>query len=409
MFRHRLFYIISIWLVLTQTFPPINLFFPFGEAIKFIAFVVISLVLFQSLLTRRSVAALLVYGLMVFVYYLMGNAFFDTINSVLTVIPVMLSGLLIAEYALKYDKEYKYSKMIIITVLLCNVIMCFLTIPQIMLNPNIVRTSSREDYSDLTLFYWIIQYTTVHGLPILFAPLTFFCRRSFHKNKFLFFLLLFVILLLFYVVFKSNAATAFLMSAIMIIVGYLFNNEIINKKLVIRLIAVGLFGLLIMQPFVMEPILNTVQNYMDPSGASYYRIEDIKNSIVYGDVDGDLGTRQDLYSSSFDLFLSSPLWGTSSPQFVSRHTWIIDRLAVFGLLFIIPLVLVFVSIFKSVYPTLRHTKVIYICGFSCLVLMLFLKNDFGQGTWLYGFGYLPLLCRYIDYVDDDNKLRQVRP
>jgi len=148
---------------------------------------------------------------------------------------------------------------------------------------------------------------------------------------------------------------------------------------------------------------------MDPSGASYYRIEDIKNSIVYGDVDGDLGTRQNLYSSSFDLFLSSPLWGTSSPHFVSRHTWIIDRLAVFGLLFIIPLVLVFVSIFKSVYPTLRHTKVIYICCFSCLVLMLFLKNDFGQGTWLYGFGYLPLLCRYIDYVDDNNKLRQVRP
>ena len=400
MFKHWVILIVTIWLVLTQTFPPINLVLSFGDTIKFVVFVVIALILFPSLLTKRSVVALFIYTAIAFIYHLSGNAFFDTINSIVTVIPVMLSGLLIAEYALKYDKTYMYSRIIIITVILCNVIMCLLSIPQIMQDPNIVRTSSREGYIDLSMFYWIIQYNTVHGLPILFAPLTFICRRTFFKDKRLFYPLLLVILLLFYVVFKSNAATAFFISAIMVVVGFLFNNENINKKLIVRLSAVGLLALLVMQPFVMEPILSTIQTYMDPSGATYYRIEDIKTSIVYGDVDGDLGARQDLYSSSFNLFLTSPVWGTSTPELVSRHTWVIDRLAIFGLLFIIPLVFVFVNIYKSVYPTLRHTKVIYICGFFCLVMMLCVKNDFGQGTWLYGFGYLPLLCRCIDYVDE---------
>lgn len=403
--RNLVFYTVTIWLVLTQTLPPINLIFPFGDTIKFVSFAAITLVLYPSLFTNRSVVALSVYAVMIFVYHLMGNAFFDTINTVVTVIPVMLSGLLIAEYAFKYDKTYKFSKIIIITVLLSNVIMCVLSIPQILAYPNIIRTSSREDatFALTTLLYWIIQYSTIHGLPMLFAPLVAFCRKTFRKNKALSLILLSIILLLFYVVFKSNAATALLMSAMMIVVGFFFNNDRFDKNTISRLAIIGVLGLILMQPVVIGPILDSVQSVMDPSGASYYRIDDIKNSIVYGDSDGDLDTRQDLYASSFNLFIESPLWGTSKPELVSRHTWIMDRLALFGLLFIVPLVLVFVYHFKASYSRMIHAKVIYTCGFVCLLLMLSLKNEFGQGTWLYGFAYLPLLCRCYDSVIDDKR------
>ena len=403
MLKHRIFNFATIWLVLTQTLPPINLIFSFGETIKFVTYITITLVLFPSLFTRRSVLALLVYTVMVFFYHLMGNAFFDTINTIVTVIPVMLSGLLIAEYAFKYDRSYIFSSIIVITVLISNVVMCILSIPQIMMYPNIIRSSSIEQFSDTSVFSWIIKYQTVHGLPILFAPLVAFCRKSFRNKKVISLSLLLVIILLFYVVFRSNAATAFLMSTVMLAVGFFFNEERFDKKTVLRLSIIGLLVSLIMQPVVIGSLLESVQSMMDSSGASYSRIDEIKNSILNDNTEGDLGERQDLYASSFKLFIESPIIGTFNPEKISRHTWIIDRLALYGVIFIIPLVLVFKYHFKSIYLKLIHAKVIYTCGILCLIMMLLLKNDFGQGTWLYGFAYLPLLCRCYDCILENKR------
>ena len=410
MFKHIIFKIATVWLVLTQTLPPFNLLFPFGDAIKFAAYAGVTLLLFPSLLRKRSIIALFIYALVLLSYYEIGNKFFEDIFSAIIEPFVILSGLIIAEYTLKYDKEYKFTKLMVITVFASNIVMSIVTIPLLELHPNLIRMTTageaEEGYSNI--FSYIIQYQTVHGLPFLFAPLVFLCKRTYKVDKKLFILWTLCGLMLFYIIFRSNAATSFLVSAMMIIVGFIFNVEKFTKKGFSQLVLIGLLGVFFIQPSVIEPIISTVQSTMNPYGAGYKRMEEVKESIVYGSSDGDLESRQNLYSNSFDLFLQSPLWGTSSPEKIGRHTWILDRLALLGLLFVVPIALVFVYNFRGFYKELIHTKVIYTWGFMGLILMLILKNSFNQGTWLYGFAYLPLFCRYIDNIIDKKSIIKSR-
>ncbi len=58
--------------------------------------------------------------------------------------------------------------------------------------------------------------------------------------------------------------------------------------------------------------------------------------------------------------------------------------------------MIFVFNIKGVYHKLHHTKVTYMMGIAGFLFLLYMKNEFGTGTWLYGFTILPLLCRYID-------------
>ena len=411
MSKQNTFIFLSVWIVLTQTFPPSKLLFSFSNSLMFGIYILATLVLFPSLFTKRSIIALIVYTAISFFYYLSGNAFFDSINAVITIPLVMISGLLMAEYAFNYDFSYHFSIAIIYTVLLSNIIMAILSIPQIVVSPDIIRyTSVGNNYEgeEVNRFVWVMQYQTVHGLPLLFAPMVFLCRKMYATNKIRVVLLALVILLLFYVLFRSNAATAFLMSVLMIAIGLMFKMEKFDKKSFSKIALVGIVGVLLMQPAILSPIVDSIQGVMDPSGASYKRIGQLRDNLLYGDSEGDLELRQDLYATSSQLFLESPILGTSTPERISRHTWIVDRFALFGILFIIPLILVFVYHIKSVYPKLIHTKVIYSTSVACLLTMLFLKNDFAQGTWFYGFAYLPLLCRYIDYSIDLNKNKKTK-
>lgn len=399
-YDHKLFRVISIWIVLTQSLPPLNLIFPFSNSFLFAVYIVITFFLFPRLFTKRSILSLFAYVLLTYLYHLSGNSFFSTINSVITVPLVMMGGLLMIEYAYSYDYDYKYTKTILYTIIAANVFMTILSIPQIEDDPDIIRKTSNIDKQvgyEAVISLRVMSYQTVHGIPLLFAPLAYLCRLLFRKNKKSFILWVLITFLLFYIVFRSNAATATLLSLGILLISFLFNLGGFNKKRILQLGIIGFGGFLLLQPVVLSPILDTLQGAMDPSGASYKRVGEIKNDIVYGEKEGDWAKRQDLYQSSTRLFLESPLFGTTTPDKISKHTWIIDRLALFGLVFIIPLVFVFVSTIKRSYHNLHHSKLIYSCGIVCLLILLYLKNDFAQGTWLYGFAYLPLLCRFVDF------------
>ena len=401
--KHLLFRIVALFLVLTQTLPPINLVFRFGYTLKFALFVGVGIALFPSLLSKRSIGACCFYGLVMFAYFMVGNAFLNSIISIITLLLIMLSGLLMAEYAIKYDRNYKFTLAIVICLFASNVFMALVSIPQLMVNPDIIRWESHfsEMEGGEMSFVWLMRYQTVHGIPFLIAPLVFLCRRSFSKNKKLSVIWIGTTAILLYVVFLSNATTALLLSLLMIIISLAFNRERFDKKSVTSIIIVGLLSLILVQPATIVAVLSFVQQFMDPSGSGYKRIEEVCYGLTYGvESDGDLGARQDLYSSSSNLFLDSPLYGTSTPELISQHSWIFDRLALFGIIFIIPLMLLFVFHYKTMYYSLNRTRFVYVVGVSCMLIMLLTKNDFGQGTWLYGFAYLPILCRYIDYLFD---------
>lgn len=407
-YNHLLYSIVTVWFLLTQSLPPFNLIMPFTGIVQVAIFVGVILLLYPSLLITRRVVVMLIYGLMTLIYFFMGNKFYPIINAVIVPFLFMISGLLISEYTFKYDKSFKYTKLVLITVLVCNVIMSVITIPQFSVNPNIVygTTVNRGmSESDRQMFSFVISYQTVHGIAIIMAPIAFFCKKLFYRNKKYCFLLSVASLLLLYVTYKSNSTTAMLLSLLMTGVGLLIKLKKLDRRSIVHFVLLGSLGFILIQPGVVIPLLKTIQSTMDTNSGNYKKLDEVQTKILFGESSGDLQLREERYNSSTTLFLESPLTGTASPEKIGMHSFILDRLALFGLIFIIPLLLVFLYHYKSAYRQLNHTRVIYAFSVAGMLVMLYMKNDFEQGTWLYGFAYLPLLCRYIDFQIDKKYLK----
>jgi hypothetical protein len=383
---------------------------PFIGIIQVAFYVLLAILFFPSLLTKKTIISLILFAGVNFFFYLRGNEFYSGINTVIVPFLVMLSGLLISEYAIKYDKDYKFTKLVFTTVIAANVFMAVISIPQLMFAPNIIRgaeLNNSTDESMRTVYAWVMSYGTVHGIPLLMAPLTFLCLYLYRNGK-RYKKWSFITLLLLYVVFRSNATTAFILSVFLILTSVFLNAEEFNEKLLNKL-AVTLALLFIFgQPEVIVTSLDVAQETMDERGSNYKKIDELEDELMYGDSDGDWRKRVELYETSSTLFMESPLFGTKTPEMISRHTWIVDRLALFGLVFSIPIVMLFYYYFRQMYSNLIHTKVTFAYGFIGLMFMLYMKNDFGQGTWLYGFAFLPLMCRYVDYMID-YKLKRTNP
>ena len=195
----------------------------------------------------------------------------------------------------------------------------------------------------------------------------------------------------------ANATTASIISIMMVLICILFPFERFEQKNIIKIIFASILSFFILSPTVTLPIITFAKGLTNNGGTAYKRIEDIETLIMYGEEEGDLGKRAELYETSRELFWDSPIIGTSNPELISRHTWFWDHLACLGIVFAIPLLILFIAHIKKVYKSLNVVKAPYIYGVLAYLLMLYFKNDFGTGTWLYAFGILPLLCRYVDY------------
>ena len=407
MSKHVVYKIVTIWYILMLTIPPLNLVMPFKGLIQSALFCGVALLLFPNLLGKKSIITLLIYTVMTFVYYIIGHASFKTINNVVVPFLLMLSALLMIEYAFKYDSDFKYTRSAIFTLLLGNVLMCLISIPQLIVNPIIIRMSTTIDASnaeEVETYSWVMSYATVHGLPLLFAPLVFLSRKKEQKNG-LRFLLLTIMTLFLATIVLANATTPLILSVVVILVAFYFKAETFTKKSFLRIIVGVVIAIIILQPPIIIPIIELAQRALPVGNVSYERLEQIKETIIYGETEGDLDARQTLYQSSSKLFLESPFWGTSTPEKIGNHSWIRDKLACFGIIFIIPLVCFFVATIKSTYKRLKHSKATYTIGIVSFIFLLYMKAAFGVGSWLYGFAFLPLLCRYIDYYVQTNVKR----
>ena len=408
MLKQKLYLAITIFFLLTQFFPPLGYVLPVGGALDIAVFVGLSLILYPKILLRRSMIALFLYGVIIFFLFLSGNAFFKSFDLVVIPILNMMAALYIFEYATSYDKDFKYTKIVIIVVAVFNALMALLSIPQLLINPNIIRIMDDANVTDAMMgsakYLLLTKYATLHGLPFLFAPIAFLIRKMvvINKTKALFWI--FILAVLFALLVLANSATAFLMAAITMLLGFFIRFEKFTRENVWKMIILAGLGLLLIRPSVIIPVIDVAQSFMPDNGATSIRLEELKDAYMYGESDGDLEIRQNLYNTSQSLFFESPLIGTQRPEQISNHTWIWDRLACLGIFMIIPLAMVFVFHMKKAYGVLCRTKVVYTFGAIALITMLYYKNEFGMGTWLYGFAILPLLCRYIDSLLNTSKL-----
>lgn len=403
--KHKWFRALAILFIITQVLPPINALVPIPNDYNHALFLVMATILFPNILMKKSIVSLFIYLFFAFLYFLLGNAFFGGIGSVTGPLCYMTAGLFLTEYAIQYDDDYKFTRNVIIIMIVSNVFMAIISIPEILVMPNILRytfsSDTRGDFTAISRF--LISYNTCHGLVLLFPAMIFICRKYFKKNKKLFWFWLISTLILFVIVYLSNATTALIVSIFIIILSFILRGEVVNSRSVAMVFVAGVIALILSSKSVMIPILDFIQSKMDETWSNYYKIDDIKQGMMYGESSGDVENRRVLYEQSIDLFIESPIIGTRHPEMIGHHSWFVDRLACLGIFLIIPLVLVFRYHIRAVYKDLIHGKIVYILGTVALIILLFAKNDFGVGSWLYGFAFLPLFCRYVDYVVDKIK------
>ena len=393
------FIILTLGFLITQVFPLIGFIFPIGNIWNLFVFVGLSLLLYPNLFLHKTIVALIIYGALTLVFCFTGNAYFHPIQAVISPLLCMLASIIIFEYSLTYDKDLKYTKAVVFTIIGLNAVMAIISIPQLITNPNLIRAL---DSGIASKIYSITTFQTLHGLPLLFASLVFLIRRLYKNFKFGSLLLLAITVSFFLLEAYANAALAFFVSVLMVLLSLVFNIERFTRKSVLYIIVVFVSCFILIRPLVIVSIIDTAQNIMPKHGATMDRLQEIKYNLQYGESMGDLELRQDLYTQSQSLFWESPLLGTEYPEYISRHAWIWDHLAALGIILIIPLVLVFVFHIKRAYNSLKYSKVPYTIGLVALFMLLYYKNEFEIGTWLYAFTALPLLNRYTDNIIEKN-------
>ena len=400
--KHTLFKWLTIWFLISQLFPPYAAFVPINGALALAVFCGVAIVLFPNLLKSRCIFWLLVYHAICLLQYMFGNAFYPTIKHVLPPLLTMLSAMLLIEYMYRYDYNCKLTKIIFFESLSLNVIMTFLTLPQLAINPNIIRAASilMEDGGEETqMLSFLMSYDNIHGLTFLFAPLAAITRMFFQRDKKKNGVVLGLItLLLLYIVFRSNATTPLILSIGAAVGGVLFWGSRIDRKIINKVLLIGILALAFLNKPVLVGVIDYAQSFMSVSDANYQKMDELRAKLLTGRAEGDWGYREKLYDTSSKLFLESPIIGTSTPDKVSRHSFIVDRLALMGILGVIPLALFFLNAIKDSARRLNESKITYYVSIMILFVMLCLKNEFGFGTWLYGFCLLPVYCRYIDYL-----------
>lgn len=395
--KHTVFKFITVIFLIFQIFTPIYYYIQVGAAVVMAVFVFATILLFPKLVLSKSMLYLLLYTLITILLSLTGNEFFGTINAILIPYFTVSSALLITGYTIKY-RNNSYITTVIITSFILLVIITVISIPQVLINPNIIRGASvsaakSENYQ---VYYWLIGYGVIHGLVAVITPLVHLVKNSFKRSKKLFVFWGVITLLLLYIIAMSNATTSLLITVFAVSAGLLINFSRFSIKNIMAFLLIGAIILLLFNKSTAISILDSTQSLFPKNSSNYLKITDIKTYLLYSSIEGTVGARDELYLKSSDLFRKSPLVGTSTPENIGYHSYILDRLAALGIVFIVPLFLVFFYHIKSVYKRLNQTKSIYLVGCLSYLSMLFLKNEFGSGTFLFAFALLPLFCMYIE-------------
>lgn len=262
------------------------------------------------------------------------------------------------------------------------------------MNPGIIRyiieytNKGGEIAPFMSLFRMgLSNYYLPHALPVLIPPLFLGIRNNtISKNvRFLLIITLMSILLL---VFLSGATTALLLSLIVLVCMLIIRKGSTSRNLItISLIVAISIPFIVNQEFLL-PFLYGVENVLGESDFTG-KVVEFQDAVVYGEATGDAGVRQSLYEKSFVAFNENPLLGTNEQ--IGGHSALLDRLASFGIIGFIPLLLCFYYHLTSVLGMLeKKYHIYYYMGVFMCVLMLSLKNMFNWEMMVVSFTILPI-------------------
>ena len=394
--------VIYCLLIVCGTFSLIHGWFPQLHRLVYIcaAIIMLSVILVPEFFRSKIFLWSVFYAAIVYMNHLFGDAYTED-KLILDGLTMISCGCLSYYYLLHDDTKSK-RLLIILSLVIVGVDMLG-TLLMYMVDPEIVRSDQMianggDNESTLPFYrYGMVEYDVLHGLPVLIPPLVMWIRNK--KTSFVWKvvsgLALVCLLILLYI---GDATTPILLALFAVVVSLLIvqNN---HKKSVQRMVVISLLAspFLVSDSFMLG-ILSSASKVT--SGELQKKIEDASAGIKYGGLEGDAGTRYELYEHSFNAFIENPIWGGDDLDKLGGHSALFDRLGSFGLLGSIPWVIVIVLFIRFIYKYIPYrARDYFIVGSFCFVALMILKNMSYFYTWFTFMVLLPCMLTF----DVENK------
>ncbi len=309
---------------------------------------------------------------------------------------LVLTGLM--GYAMLISRDDRFLKITIVSFLLMLVVNVIGTSIVETVVPGSIRTLEQwkheGDYNSIMFYfrYGMANYALPSGLVTIIPMLVLGIKMN-AKNKkkriLLFIGLVSSLMLTYY----SGSTAALILGVFGVLVG-IFVKQGTGKG---QLFSLAVFGVLLTfflsNDILVLSFLDIVDGWVGGEGYFHQKVLDFETLTVYGEIEGSMAGREDLYLTTWKAIVENPILGTNSE--IGGHSLLLDHWGYLGLVGFIPFLVFVISQIKLFFRLIPDsTKLIYaVCVFITFMMMA-VKNMNTWESWLCLFTILPLLAVY---------------
>lgn len=235
------------------------------------------------------------------------------------------------------------------------------------------------------------DYSLTHAI-IFISPVLVFLLKTKHKYSVRFFSLL-LLVASFILVYWGGSTTPLILFVFLLLISFVWSKRNSYVQNIFLCVFFFIPVVFLLNDSIMLGLLDNLSGIVDASSPLHRKIDDMEDSILYDQLEGDLGVRSSLYGLSFETFISHPLWGTLDGEQIGGHSYFLDMFAslgLFGGLFLLWYVIDIIKYMSSFIT--GDVRAFYFMGIASFFIMGCIKSFSGNDFFVIPFIYLPLLC-----------------
>lgn len=282
-------------------------------------------------------------------------------------------------------KLNRYSFCVSVAVIVCTII-------ALMNNPSIARlmasaSNFKDGLAEIRTYQRVGVAAYDFSAVVMFFPvvlMAYFKECYLKKNYF------FVGMLLFFTfLFKVQASTPMILSLVITSISYFINDKT-DKRFVLQA------GILICMMVLLFPVFLDLVAPFVASTAFENKVIGLTEFAETGQTSGEVLGRYELYEISMKSFSEGYFFGHAD-AFVGGHSFILDRLARYGIVGVALLLSSLYFAFKYIYIWISYPyRWHYLLCVFALISFMVIKNVAGMDYWLYMFVFIPCIFKYVE-------------
>ena len=376
---------IVILFIIIETFTIIEGYLHLPDSLLMVGVIALSFIWFpEAFMNKQTIAMAVYFIIIVFNVLIYGDSSYIAWTANEFLIPMTYLCII---NSLLYNKDIEGLRLLSRIAIVIIAILSMCTISLLYSNPNVLRDSVMIE-NDPLVKKGLVNYGLIHGLSILF-PLVIY---SFKKQKKIAkkLLLLLFIAIEYYLLTRAGYTTAFLLATFSIVSAFLVSEN--HKKNVALFSFIALFFIFFLNKDLILSGLTSVQ-YIFIDTDIFPRLNDIYNFIHYENITGQASLRLELYELSWNTFIENPLFGSFQSPDIGGHSFLLDRLAYFGIIGGLPFFLFFYYTLKDHYNSIpKASRLYYMISILVFIALSFTKNLGGIQIYSYLLVVLPGLA-----------------